>query len=261
MFFNEKFKNFSKNNKIESIMLSKNRIKLIKSLHLKKFRDENNLFIAEGEKIVTEVIENYPELIEYLYVTKDYNFFVKPQVSYEIISELELKQISCLQKPNKALVICKMMDLTRSTNSDFHIALDAIQDPGNMGTIIRLADWFGVKSIICSNSTVDVFNPKVVQASMGSIFRVNFLYTDLINYISASNLPTYGAFLEGDTIYTKNLTPEGILILGNEGNGISEEVEKIISQKITIPRFGNAESLNVSVATGIILSEFFRNAK
>jgi RNA methyltransferase, TrmH family len=240
-------------------MLSKNRIKFIKSLHLKKNRDENKLFIAEGEKIVGEIIEFYPEIIESLYHTKDFDFVSKNEISTEIITENELKQISCLKNPNKAFAICKMWELSKAFDSDFHIALDNIQDPGNMGTIIRLADWFNVKSIICSLNTVDIFNPKVVQASMGSIFRVNFQFTELKTFIKETNLPVFGAFLEGESIYEKKLSPKGILVLGNEGNGISSEVEQLISNKLNIPRFGKAESLNVSVATGILLSEFFRN--
>jgi TrmH family RNA methyltransferase len=146
-----------------------------------------------------------------------------------------------------------------NSNSDFYIALDEIQDPGNMGTIIRLADWFNVKTIICSPNSADVFNPKVVQASMGSLFRVNIIYQDLNEFITSKKVPVYGAFLEGESVYTKKLSPKGILILGNEGKGISPEIEKLVTQKIKIPRFGQAESLNVSIATGILLSEFFRN--
>ncbi len=144
------------------------------------------------------------------------------------------------------------------STADFHLALDEIQDPGNLGTIIRLADWFGVKNIVCSRNTADCFNPKVVQATMGSLFRVNIVYEDLKTFIEAKNLPVFGAFLEGKSIYKSSLSPKGILVLGNEGKGISSEIEKCITQKITIPRFGEAESLNVSVATGILLSEFFR---
>jgi TrmH family RNA methyltransferase len=242
-------------------MLSKNRIKFVKSLHHKKYRDENELFISEGEKIVKELLSFFPNTIEFIYCTKEFeqNLIGSNLERCEIISESELKQISCLQKPNKAFALCKMWKLESPKKVDFHLALDDIQDPGNMGTIIRLADWFGVKSIVCSTNSVDIFNPKVIQASMGSVFRMNFFYTDLDDFFVNSNLQIYGTFLQGESIYNKTLSPNGILVLGNEGKGISAELEKRIHEKITIPRFGNAESLNVSVATGIILSEFFRN--
>ncbi len=241
-------------------MLSKNRIKLIKSLHLKKFRDESNLFLVEGEKMALELIRLKKEYIEQIYATKEFIDLNKVEQEIEEITEKELAQISTLKTPNKVLIVCKKWNLTENINSqnEFYLALDEIQDPGNLGTIIRLADWFGVKNIVCSKNTADCFNPKVVQATMGSIFRVNLIYQDLISFIETKKLPVYGAFLEGESIYQKALSPKGILVLGNEGNGISREIENLVSDKITIPRFGEAESLNVSVATGILLSEFFR---
>jgi TrmH family RNA methyltransferase len=240
-------------------MLSKNRIKFLKSLHQKKYRDESSLFITEGEKIVNELLAFNPSLIDCIYHTKEFQFENIQHVNSEEISNSELSQISCLKNPNKVVAICKMWKNEDNSNSDFYIALDEIQDPGNMGTIIRLADWFNVKTIVCSANSADVFNPKVVQASMGSLFRVNVIYQDLNEFITSKKLPVYGAFLEGVSVYSKKMYPKGILILGNEGKGISQEIEALVTEKIKIPRFGQAESLNVSIATGILLSEFFRN--
>ncbi len=238
--------------------LSKNKIKWIRSLQLKKNREELGLFIVEGEKMVNEALKSFSNQVEFLCLTKS------SAISYEnsnfevaIASEDELKSISSLKNPNKSLAILKIPSKKRIT-TDFRIALDGIQDPGNMGTILRLADWFDVKEIICSKETVDVYNPKVVQASMGAIFRINVIYCDLPTYLAKIKEPIFGALLEGQNIYKKEIEPKGILVLGNEGNGISREVISLVSEPITIPKFGQAESLNVSVATGILLSEFFR---
>ena len=238
--------------------LSKNKIKWIRSLQLKKNRDELGLFIVEGEKMVQEAIENFSQQIDFLVVTK-FSSIKTDDVSFEmaIATDEELKSISTLKNPNKSLVVLKLPAKRRIENS-FRIALDGIQDPGNLGTILRLADWFDVKEIICSKETVDVYNPKVVQASMGAIFRIKVTYCDLEDYLKKSKETIFGALLEGQNIYKKSVEPKGILVLGNEGNGISEKIIPFITEPITIPRFGQAESLNVSVATGILLSEFFR---
>ena len=238
--------------------LSKNKIKWIRSLQLKKNRDELGLFIVEGEKMVQEAIENFSQQIDFLVVTK-FSSIKTDDVSFEvaIATDEELKSISTLKNPNKSLVVLKL-PAKRRIETSFRIALDGIQDPGNLGTILRLADWFDVKEIICSKETVDVYNPKVVQASMGAIFRIKVTYCDLEDYLKKSKEPIFGALLEGQNIYKKSVDPKGILVLGNEGNGISEKIIPFITEPITIPRFGQAESLNVSVATGILLSEFFR---
>ncbi len=238
--------------------LSKNKIKWIRSLQQKKFREELGLFVVEGEKMVNEALESNTNEIVFLCLTKS-SSIVPRDPNYEVVlaSDDDLKSISTLKNPNKSLVVIKIPS-QKEIKSDFKIALDGIQDPGNMGTILRLADWFDVKEIICSKDTVDVYNPKVVQASMGAIFRINVVYCDLPNYLSKTTEPIFGALLEGENIYKKSVTPKGILVLGNEGNGISKEVISMVNQPITIPRFGKAESLNVSVATGILLSEFFR---
>ena len=238
--------------------LSKNKIKWIRSLQLKKNRDELGLFIVEGEKMVQEAIENFSQQIDFLVVTK-FSSIKTDDVSFEmaIDTDEELKSISTLKNPNKSLVVLKL-PAKRRIETSFRIALDGIQDPGNLGTILRLADWFDVKEIICSKETVDVYNPKVVQASMGAIFRIKVTYCDLEDYLKKSKETIFGALLEGQNIYKKSVEPKGILVLGNEGNGISEKIIPLITEPITIPRFGQAESLNVSVATGILLSEFFR---
>lgn len=238
--------------------LSKNKIKWIRSLQLKKNRDEFGLFIVEGEKMVNEAIENFSDQIEFLCLTK-FSSIKTDDVTFEvaIATDEELKSISTLKNPNKSLVVLKI-PAKRRIETNFRIALDGIQDPGNLGTILRLADWFDVKEIICSKETVDVYNPKVVQASMGAIFRIKVTYCDLEDYLKKSKESIFGALLEGQNIYKKSVEPKGILVLGNEGNGISDKIIPLITEPITIPRFGQAESLNVSVATGILLSEFFR---
>jgi TrmH family RNA methyltransferase len=179
-----------------------------------------------------------------------------------LISDSELKKISALTSANDCLAVFKIKEYSHSTNSGLELALDNIKDPGNMGTIIRLCDWFGISKIICTEETVDMYNPKVVQATMGSLARVQVEYTNLAAYLKATDLEIFGTFMEGENIYKKEVPPNGILVMGNEANGISTEIEKLITQKIAIPRFGNlqqTESLNVATATAIFLSEFKRS--
>lgn len=238
--------------------VSKNKIKEIKSLQQKKFRDELGLFVIEGVKMVEEAIAFIPNSIECLIHTSDYTIN-KSKFDFPIFlaDSKSMEQCSSLRTPNKVLVVAKQVQ-SEPKNEQFILALDGIQDPGNMGTLLRLADWFGIQQIICSHETVDCYNPKVVQASMGAILRIPVHYCELNNYIQQSNAKVYGALLEGKNIYQEKLTLDGILLMGNEGNGISEDLLQLITHPITIPKFGHAESLNVSVATGIILSEFFR---
>ncbi len=251
---------YKDNNKEKVENLSKNKIKWIRSFHLKKNRDEANVFIVEGEKMIQELIENFPNSIDFLCVTKESDHFSKNNsLVHAVATTEELKTISSMKSPNKSLAIVKKLDV-KPSKSSFKLVLDNIQDPGNMGTILRLADWFNVKEIICSKETVDIYNPKVVQASMGAIFRITVTYCELENYLTNFSGPIFGALLEGQNIYKQKLLPEGLLILGNEGNGISEKIKPFITDPITIPRFGKAESLNVSIATGILLSDFFRNS-
>jgi TrmH family RNA methyltransferase len=241
-------------------MVSKNQIKLITSLQLKKYRNQHQLFIAEGVKVIQELLQsNF--VLEHLYVT-DTIFDDVSIAQKTIIDERELKKISALSTPSSCLAVFKIPLQSTIDEKGLIIALDSIRDPGNLGTIIRLCDWFGVKDLVCSEETVDVYNPKVVQASMGSIARVNVNYLDLNNFISSITLPVFGTFMDGKSIYTQQLPSEGILVFGNEANGISPVLEKNIKNKIAIPRFGNiqkTESLNVATAAAIFLSEFRRN--
>lgn len=241
-------------------MISKSQIKLITSLVQKKYRRQHLLFFAEGVKVIEELLDSHFEL-EHIFQTKP--LFNKIEATKKtLISEAELKKISALATPNDSLAVFKIKNEKEIEKTGLILALDSIRDPGNLGTIIRLCDWFGITQLLCSEETVDVYNPKVVQASMGSISRVSVCYVDLAKHINQTHLPVYGTFMDGENIYKKQLAPEGIIILGNEANGISKAVEDLITQKIAIPRFGNlqqTESLNVATATAIVLSEFRRN--
>ena len=242
-------------------MVSKNQIKLITGLQQKKYRVANKLFFAEGVKVIQELLQSNFEL-EHLYTTLN-DFEIVPSSKRTLINEQELKKISALATPNSCLAVFKIPAENKIIDSGLIIALDDIRDPGNLGTILRLCDWFGIKQIICSKETVDIYNPKVVQATMGSIARVNVNYIDLKTFITQTKLPVFGTFMDGDNIYQSNLPQNGIIIMGNEANGISAEIEKIVTSRISIPRFGElqkTESLNVATATAIILSEFKRNS-
>jgi RNA methyltransferase, TrmH family len=236
--------------------ISKNKIKFLRSLRLKKNREQEQCFLIEGEKMVLEAIQVCPGNVREVYVLKDANIALNFNRSFEINST-ESEQISGFKTPNKCLALVSYPTI-EPRNDDFTLVLDQIQDPGNLGTIIRLADWYGLSKIICSTDTVDCFNPKVIQASMGSIFRIKILYTDLSTWLNSTELPIYGALLEGENVYQTVLPSKAILVVGNEGSGISKPVQELITTKITIPRLGAAESLNVSIATSILLSEFFR---
>jgi len=251
-------------------MISQSKIKLINSLSKKKYRDLNKLFIAEGEKLVFDLIQSS---VEIKWVITQNEWLEKHSIpkNIEVIetSYQYLKKISQLKTPPHIIAICKipLKELSESfVSNSLSLALDDIQDPGNLGTIIRLADWFGIQNIICSTNTVDAYNPKVIQASMGAITRVNIFYTNLKKFIESQiniETPVYGTFLDGDNIYTQKLASNGIIVMGNEGNGISASIENLISQKLLIPTFSNhlevSESLNVSTATAITLSEFKRS--
>lgn len=237
--------------------LSKEQVKRIQALHKKKFRDEKRLFIIEGRKTIEEAILHRSDCIQTIYSTSSESFS-NSKFKTTLISPTDLNKISTLKQPQGDLAICQYLQNNTTPSSNFKIALDKIQDPGNMGTIIRLAAWFGVDEIIASPDTVDCYNPKVVQATMGAIFNVGISYCDLKSYLEASKQPVYGALLEGENVYSSQLQKDGILLMGNEGNGISNELIPLISHPITIPRFGSGESLNVAMATGILISEFHR---
>lgn len=239
-------------------MLTKSQIQLIKSLDQKKFRQQHQLFVVEGKKSIAEFLKSSFKL-HHLYTTVD--DFERDAKKLTHITENELKKISSLATPQVALALFEIPKQKPVNNSGLIVALDAVRDPGNLGTIIRLCDWFGVKNLVCSDTTVDCFNPKVVQATMGSITRVDISYVDLEAFLKTSKLQSFGTFMDGDNVYEKELPQNGILILGNEANGISPTVESIVNHKISIPRFGNlqaTESLNVATATAILLSEFCR---
>ena len=238
-------------------MVSKNQIKLIKSLTQKKYRKEHQLFIAEGSKVIEELLQSNFEL-EFIYTTKSM-FYDVSEAKKAIVSDSDLAKITALTTANDCLAIFKIPKERKMETEGLLVALDDIRDPGNLGTIIRLCDWFGISQIICSQQTVDVYNPKVVQATMGSMARVNITYVDLELYLAESENVIFGTFMDGENIYKKQLPASGIIVLGNEANGISKTVETQITQKIAIPRFGNlqlTESLNVATAAAIILSEF-----
>ena len=240
-------------------MVSKNQIKLITSLQQKKYRNTNKLFFAEGVKVIQELLQSNFEL-EHLYSTQD-DFKEVSKVKKTRIGDNDLKKISALSTPNSCLAVFKIPVEKDKVESGLILALDSIRDPGNLGTILRLCDWFGINQLLCSKETVDIYNPKVVQATMGSIARVNVNYVDLNAFITQTKLPIFGTFMDGTNIYKTNLPQEGIIVMGNEANGISVELENLIQNRLTIPRFGNiqkTESLNVATATAIVLSEFRR---
>lgn len=242
--------------------LSKNQIKSITSLKQKKYRLLHGFFVVEGIKTIRELLSSNIHL-DTLYTTESFNNDANPDICKNeiLISEIDLKRISFLTTPNKALAIFKIPAPKTIDKNELIIALDDIRDPGNLGTIIRLCDWFGIKDLVCSNETVDCFNPKVVQATMGSISRVNITYVDLPSFLKEVEVSIFGTFMDGENVYNKSLPKNGVLILGNEANGISKDIEEIIKEKIAIPRFGNiqaTESLNVATATAILLSEFRR---
>jgi len=234
-------------------MLTKNQIKLIRSLSLKKNRQKHGLFIVEGEKLVDEVLNSNWE-IECIYATKEW-----VGTDAVIISNNDLSRISALKTPNKVLAVVKVKETTNFISGDTVLALDGVKDPGNLGTIIRLADWFGVKDIICSNDCVDYLNPKVVQSTMGSFSRVNLNYVNLVDtFNDNTDYKLYVAVLNGTPLKEVKNSDKKIIVLGSESKGISEDILELKSERITIPKskFSKAESLNVSIASAIILSNF-----
>jgi len=240
-------------------MLTKSQIKLITSLKQKKYRQQEGLFVAEGLKTIKELLSSSLKLY-HVFTTAS---FEMDDLEETIITEKELKKISFLTTPNTALAVFRIPDATQIKTNHLMIALDDVRDPGNLGTIIRLCDWFGVVDLVCSTATVDCYNPKVVQATMGSITRVNVSYLNLESFLAESNTEVYGAFMDGENVYKSELPSKGVLVLGNEANGISAAIEALVTKRISIPRFGQlqaTESLNVATATAILLSEFKRNS-
>ena len=239
--------------------LSRNQLKLITGLTRKKYRNEHKLFVVEGIKAVNEFLAAETNL-KYLYYTDenaDYNRFENAQ----LITERELSKMSALKTPNRVLAVFEMPEPESIKSTGLIVALDNINDPGNLGTIIRLCDWFGVDQLVCSENTVDCYNHKVVQATMGSLTRVSVVYTDLTNYLKKSNSTIIAADMNGNSVYDQELPEKAVLVMGSEANGISEQVAALIDNWAKIPSFGmenRAESLNVATATAIFLSEFRR---
>lgn len=235
-------------------MPTKATLKLIRQLQQKKYRKQEGLFVVEGLKSVEEFLKS-EFVLKGLFSTKEKAF-----PNAEIITSSEMDQISSFSTPPGLLAVFEQKKTVIPSNLKGHyFALDGIQDPGNLGTIIRIADWFGMKHIFCSNDTADVYNPKVIQACMGSLTRVEVHYTQLNLLLKNVEIPVYGTFMSGDNIYTSDLSSDGIILLGNEANGISSENERHCTRKISIPQNGNStESLNVAMAAAIIGSEFFR---
>ncbi|MBP3758110.1 MAG: RNA methyltransferase [Prevotella sp.] len=249
-------------------MLSKSIIKYIRSLELKKFRQRENAFVAEGPKVVGELLGIFtPKLIvatpEWLC---QHGHAVHADV-YEVTDE-ELRKASFLQHPQSVLAVFALPEAHRqlpaTVGEQLFLALDNVQDPGNLGTIIRIADWFGIRHIVCNVATADAYSPKVVQATMGSLARVSLYYTPLVAWLDAlpAGTPVYGTLLDGSNIYEKELTAHGVIVMGNEGNGISDEVRQRLSCRILIPNYPegstSAESLNVAIATAVTCAEFRR---
>ena len=282
--FAQKFSN-------KTVAISKNQIKFIRQLEQKKFRRREGLFVAEGTKVVGDLLAHYQP--HSLFATPDWLASNSvPELSRSVVPEPvegqdgpivtevspeELSRISFQQHPQQVLALFPIPTVLSTvpepvegvdgpfTFSPLHLslALDGIQDPGNLGTIIRIADWFGIQTIFCSEDTVDAWNPKVVQATMGSIARVNIIYTSLVELIDTlpDDYPVYGTLLDGDNIYTQPLTPHGLIVMGNEGNGISPEIRQKVNHRLLIPSYrtdDTAESLNVAIATAITCAEFRR---
>jgi len=238
-------------------VISKNKIKFIKSLSLKKNRVKAQLFIAEGEKIVNELLNSKFE-IEQIYATKQFSgIYSSDKSAVTLVSSEELSRISNLTSPNNVLAIVRIGQKELEKNTGITLVLDDVNDPGNLGTIVRMCDWFGVSQIICSNNTVDCYNSKVVQSAMGSLFRVNITYLDLTTYLNNIDTPIYGAYMNSVDVRGQEFPKQAHLIMGNEANGISESISKYITNKVSIKNIGeNTESLNVAVATSILLHEF-----
>lgn len=240
-------------------MISKNQIKYIKQLEQKKYRMREGAFVAEGPKVVGDLIACgfRPRM---LFATDTWN-----NDDAQLITDDELRRVSFLQHPQQVIGVFELPHPSTTEKMipcGLSLALDGVQDPGNLGTIIRIADWFGISTIYCSEDTADAWSPKVVQATMGSIARVNIVYCKLEELLSKTTLPVYGTLLDGQDIYQQELSTDGIIVMGNEGKGISPEVRKLVGKKLLIPAFREgAESLNVAIATAITCSEFRRRSQ
>ncbi|ERM83291.1 hypothetical protein P872_16565 [Rhodonellum psychrophilum GCM71 = DSM 17998] len=245
-------------------MLSKNTLKFIKSLHQKKFRKQENSFFVEGEKNVMELLASDFDVTHLLFTSKFGNEHSSLLSDFDgeafEVTQKVLESVGFFQTNDVALAVAttKANAPLEIRPNDLMLALDDVRDPGNLGTIIRIADWYGIQNIALSTESADFYNPKVLHSSMGSFTRVNVYYTDLNIFLPKSKLPVYGAFMEGESIHEAELTPSGIILMGNESNGISDALAPLVTKKLTIPKFGNAESLNVAIATAVICDNFRR---
>ena len=248
-------------------MISKARIRLIHALEMRKHRLREGLFVAEGPRLVGEMIRSVSPA--YLAATDDWfaenRHLLCGKLATDVVSESELRQASLLRTPQQVLALFPLPQYDLDTALPQHqlcLALDGVQDPGNMGTIVRIADWFGIGDIICSHETADVYNPKCVQATMGALARVRVHYTDLPQYIRQSGAPVWGTLLDGESIYSQALGDHGIIVMGNEGNGISSQVRSLVTHRLLIPSWPpgriTTDSLNVAIATSVVCAEFRR---
>ena len=246
-------------------MLSKSQLSFIKSLHQKKYRKESGLFIVEGIKSIVEFLASSFRIHSIYSLPQNLSLLPALPANIKLfeVNNAELDKISTLQTPQGILAIIHIPESEKLSALDlpgrFTLVLDGIQDPGNLGTIIRTADWFGFQNVVCSMNTVEVYNPKTVQATMGSLARIRVDYMDLCDFFKEVTLPVFGALLEGKSMYDINWGTEGLVILGNEGQGITDEVQEFITDPVTIPRVGAAESLNVAISGAIICSDIRRN--
>lgn len=243
-------------------MISKNKLKYIKSLHDKKFRNQYKEFLVEGEKSIEELLNSDYEIVE-LFLSQNFAKKIQNKIKtpFEICSEDELSKASTLKNNNSGIAIVRQKDniLRENILSNTTLVLDDIKDPGNLWTIIRIADWYGIKNIICSKETCEFYNPKVIISTMWSFSRVNIIYTDLKQYLSQQKMPIYWAFLGWEELWKIKLEKNCFIIIWNESKWISKDLEEIVTKKITIPRFWQAESLNAWVATWIIINSLFIN--
>jgi len=242
-------------------MLTKAQAKYIQNLGHKKLREDERLFIAEGPKLVHELLNESTVTLHSIYATETFATAHPGVKNLVEIDEKELERISFLSTPNQVIALFHqpVFPKTNSFRNRVSLMLDTIQDPGNMGSIVRTADWFGISTIICSKDSADVFNPKVVQATMGSIARVELIYTDLESFIQHHDLPPiYVTTLDGKSLYGLEALKEGVVLIGNESKGVQQNLLNYAKERITIPRKGKAESLNAAIATGIVLAHLIR---
>jgi len=246
-------------------MLSKSQIKYVQSLHQKKYRQEYGAFLVEGAKSVLELLASDFE-VELLLITETFRkenarLLDNQRIRTEVVNPAELERVGTLTSNDACLAVAKTKEnrpLVAGSN-EFALVLDDVRDPGNLGTIIRIADWYGIQKLICSRTTADVYNPKVISATKGSFTRVNWYYCDLETFLSEQpGMAIYGAFLDGEDVHSTAFAQSGYLIMGNESNGISPAVGRFVTQRLTIPRYGGAESLNVGIATAVICDNLRR---